>query len=231
MALISPSMAGEIRGSIGGATFSRNRSGSYMRRRSVPVNPNTPRQTAARVRMTNLSIDWTQTLTQAERDAWDEYAANVTGLNKLGEAINLTGINWYVSTNTLLLQAGLARLDAAPTTFERAQAPENLVVTASEATQQLSFGFDNTESWATEDDGACLVFMGLPQNAARNFFNGPFRYAGVVLGDGTTPPVSPALIAVPWPIAAGQKLFVEALAVRADGRTSVRTREVFLSAA
>lgn len=231
MALISPSMAGEIRGSIGGATFSRNRSGSYMRRRAVPVNPNTPRQNDARGRMTNLAILWTTTLTQDQRDAWDEYAANVPSTNKLGEAINLTGINWYVSTNSLILQAGGTRLDDAPTLFERGLSPDGLTVSASEATQQVSFGFDDAEAWANEDGGYCLVFLGLPQNASRNFFNGPFRFMDVVEGATLAAPATPQLMDVPFPIAEGQKLFVECLAVRADGRTSIRVREVFLAAA
>ena len=229
--LYKASLAGEMRGSLGGVTASRNRSGTYLRQRAKPVNPNTPLQNAARVRMQNLSIDWTQTLTQAERDAWDEYAANVLGLNKLGDSINYTGINWYVSSNAFALQCGISRIDAAPTTFERAQAPEGLVVTASEASQELSVTFDTLEAWVNEDDAAMGVFMGLPQNAARNFFNGPFRFAGAILGDATTPPTSPQTIAVPFPIAAGQKLFVECKVLRADGRTSERSRAVFLAGA
>lgn len=231
MALINPSMLGEVRGSIGGATFSRNRSGAYIRKRATPVNPNTPRQNDARARMTNLAILWTTTLTQDQRDAWDEYAANVASTNKLGDSINLTGINWYVSTNALILQAGGDRIDDAPTLFERALSPDNLVVSASEATQQVSFGFDDGEDWANEDGGFCLVFLGLPQNASRNFFNGPFRFMDAVEGAALAAPGTPQLMDVPFPIAEGQKLFVEALVIRADGRTSVRVREVFLAAA
>ena len=43
-------------GSIGGATWSHNSSGAYIRARSIPVNPNTDRQNAVRVAVRNLAI-------------------------------------------------------------------------------------------------------------------------------------------------------------------------------
>lgn len=231
MALINPSMLGEVRGSIGGATFSRNRSGAYIRKRATPINPNTERQADARNRMTDLSIRWTLTLTQAQRDAWDEYAANVPSSNKLGDAINLTGQNWYVASNALRLQAGLARVDAAPIVFQRALTPEGFAPTASEATQLLSIAFDTGEDWVSQDGAAMIVFMGLPQNAGRNFFNGPYRYAGAVLGDSGAPPASPQTIAVPFPVAEGQKIWCQGLVMLADGSYSPRALGTFLCAA
>ncbi len=231
MALVNPALLGEVRGSAGGITFSRNRGGAYIRKRSKPVNPNTQRQVDARNRVADLSIRWSLDLTQDQRDAWDEYAQNVPSSNKIGEAINLTGQNWYVASNALRLQAGLTRVDDAPIVFQRALTPAGFAVTASEATQELSVVFDTGEDWVSQDGAAMMVFMGLPQNAGRNFFNGPFRFAGAVAGDSVAPPTSPQTIAVPFPVAAGQKVWVQALVMLADGRNSPRALSTFLAAA
>jgi hypothetical protein len=84
----------------------------------------------------------------------------------------------------------------------------------------LSLAFTNTDDWANEDDGALLVFASRPQNPTVNFFKGPFQFAGKVAGNTMTPPTSPATITLPFPLVAGQNVFVRMFATRADGRPS-----------
>lgn len=231
MALIRLGLGSQASGSLGGTVFSHNRFGAYIRARSIPVNPNTARQVAVRNFVTNLSQDWNNVLTQAQRDAWNEYAANTLFTNKLGEAINLTGLNVYVGSNSQALLAGLARVNDAPIIFTQANAEEALAVTASVATQNLSVTFDATQPWANEDLGIQNVFMGIPQNAGIAFFGGPRRFAGVILGDATTPPTSPATIAAPFVFGLGQRIWVATRIRRADGRYSERAEVNFLSIA
>lgn len=230
MALIRFAEGQQRSGSIGATVYSHNRYGQYIRARSIPVNPQTERQVAARNRLRALASAWQNILTQTQRDAWDLYADNVPWVSGLSESIHLTGLNMYVRTNAIATAAGLARIDAAPTNFTLAVAEQTLSATASEATQQLTIAYDDTAPWDNET-GACEAFyMGSPQNSGITFFNGPWRNCGFVLGVTGVPVVSPFVATSQYPIADGQRLFVYSRVMRADGRLSGRARTSFLCA-
>ena len=231
MALIVLPGGQQQSGSIGGTVYSHNRSGTYVRNRSVPVNPNTDRQVAARNTLRALSIAWQTTLTEEQRSYWEAYAQLVPWLNKLGQAIFLTGLAHYVRTNSSRIQAGLARLDDAPTTYTLAPAEGSLVPSASAATQELNVAYDDTQDWCDTDGAYQSVFMGIPVNAGIKFFGGPWRYAGVILGDSVSPPTTPATIACPFPMVEGQRIWVRTRIGLADGRLSEFAQANFLGGA
>lgn len=221
----------EMRGSIAGNVYSRNRYGAYARARTVPINPNTALQQAVRATLAVLTVRWSQTLTAVQRTAWNLYAANVTMTNKLGEAINLSGFNHYIRSNLEFRNRLAGNTDAGPTVFEIPDADPTFAVTASEATQQLTFTFDNTLNWANETGAAMFLYQGSPQNAQRNFFGGPWQYVDRILGDVAVPPVSPLPFAVSFPIAEGQHQWVYARIRRVDGRLSQPFRADVLTGA
>lgn len=66
---------GEFSGSIGAMTFSRNRSGFYVKNRANPVNPNTQKQADARARFAAASNAWNDSL--VPREQWSAYGAEV----------------------------------------------------------------------------------------------------------------------------------------------------------
>lgn len=210
----------EIRGSIAGNTFSRNRSGAYVRARTKPVNPNTSRQQQVRASLAQLTVRWANTLTGAQRTAWNLYASNVVMTNKLGESINLSGFNHYIRSNATRLAGPTVVIDPGPTVFEIPEADPTLVVTASEATQQLTIAFDNTLPWAIEDDSFLLLFEGQPQNAQRNFFGGPWRFITWVPGADPGGAITPSVNNTLFGIAESQRLWIYARISRADGRLS-----------
>lgn len=229
MALVVLPEGQQRSGSIGGTVWSRNRYGAYIRNRSVPVNPNTDRQVAVRNIVRALTIAWQNVLTTAQRDAWDVYASNVTWLNKLGQSVNLTGLNHFIRSNTPRLQSGSDRVDDGPVIFNLATAELELAVTASEATQQASIAFDNAAAWANETGACQYVYGGLPQNGGIKFFGGPWRLIGLIEGDDITPPVSPAVEDYPFPFAEGQRLWVRSRVSRLDGRLSEFAQTNFLA--
>lgn len=229
MALVVLPEGQQRSGKQGGIVWSHNASGPYVRNRAIPTNPNTTRQVEVRNAVRALAILWNNTLTQAQRDAWDVYAANVSWLNRLGQTITLNGLNHFIRTNTQLVALNFGRVDAAPTIFNIAAAELVLGCTASEATQQLSITFDDTEPWATEPGSFQHFFMGRPQNGARKFFGGPYRYVTSVAG--VTPAVSPKLATSPWPFAEGQRIWLRTRIMRADGRLSEFAEVNFLGAA
>jgi hypothetical protein len=63
-------------------------------------------------------------------------------------------------------------------------------------------------------------YISRPQNITKNFFRGPYRYAGKIEGDSVTPPTSPATLVSDFPYAAGQRAFLRVRVSRADGRLS-----------
>lgn len=218
-------------GSIAGTTFSRNRYGSYARARTKPINPNTALQQKIRASLATLTARWSQTLTAVQRAAWNLYGANVVMNNRLGENINLSGFNHYIRSNIILSQLNITLVDAGPVIFEIPEADPTFAITASEATQQISYTFDNTRDWADEDDAYLVVYQGAPQNAQRNFFAGPWQYMDHTAGVNGSPPASPVAAGVEMAIAEGQHLWCYARILRADGRMSAPFRDDVLCAA
>jgi hypothetical protein len=187
-----------------------------MRTRKVPTNPATAAQVLARNRMSDLSNRWYNTLTEAQRTEWNNYAANVPITNRLGRQIYLTGLNWYVACNSLRSQVPIARSDDAPATFNLA-AFSITSQAASEATQEITLGIGTYDDWL-DDDGALMLWATRPQNASVNFNNLPYRYAGCVLGNTAVPPASPQSIAAPFPFVEDQKIFIKVNCVNPDAR-------------
>lgn len=206
-------------GSLGGTTFAHNKGGLYMRARSIPTNPSSAAQVQIRNAMSQMSTRWVETLTQAQRDAWDVYAENVTLTSKLGDQINVSGQNMFVRGNVPRVNAGLPVADNAPTVYDVGSFtdPSTAIDTAND---EVDVTFTNTDDWANEDDAAMLVYASSVKNPTINYFRGPYILVGQILGDSVTPPTSPAAIALPGPTVAGQRTFFRLNVTRADGRLS-----------
>ncbi len=215
----------QMSGSIAGNTHARNRSGNYVRARTTPVNPNSDLQVVVRAAMAFLTDRWAQTLTAAQRIAWGLYASNVAMKNKLGETINLSGFNHYLRSNMIRKQVGIALIDAGPVVFELPAKDPTFAITASEATQQITYAYDDTMDWADETGAHIFFFQGQPQNAQRNFFAGPWRLKGGVNGVTGAPTASPYVGPVAFAIAEGQHQWCYARILRADGRLSEPFRD------
>jgi hypothetical protein len=209
-------------GSLGGVVASHNRGGAYFRNRAIPTDPGTAQQTSVRGIFASLAAAWSNTLTQAQRDGWDSYAAVVQFPDALGELRHITGLACYVGANTARMQydqafaGSLGRIDTPPTNFTRAEfTPPTFGFDAT--ADEIDVGFTNTDDWATAVGGAMLIYCSRPTNATVNFFKGPYRLAGAILG-AVTPPTSPAAITLPFAVVAGQKVFAQARVVTLDGR-------------
>lgn len=225
--LFKTTIGSQLSGSTGGLTASRNRGGSYFRSRAIPVNPNTAQQQEVRSALSQLSARWSGVLTQVQRDGWDSYALNTPLTNRVGDPINVGGLGMYQRCNVPLLQTGQAGgliIDTAPTIYNLGEYTAPQLVNVSESTQQFSVAFDNTDAWANEDDSDMLLYVSRPKNASINYFKGPYRYAGAIEGDSVTPPTSPQTINVQFPVLIGQKVFIRAAVLRADGRYSADFR-------
>lgn len=206
----------QVSGSTGGTTFSHNRGGMYTRARATPVNPNTFFQQLIRSIIADLTSRWGNTLTPAERAAWDTYALNVPLLDRLGEPRNVGGLAMYIRSNVQAIQAlgPTARLDAAPVVFDLgAFTQPTFAVTAP---QDIATSFTATDDWYT-GGGRLFVTSARPQNPSINYFKGPYRLAGNVV----QPDASPKVITSPFVYTAGQHAFIQARVRQPDGRVSL----------
>lgn len=226
MALIRFAEGQQRSGSIGATVYSHNRSGAYIRPRTVPVNPNTALQVQARNAARSLTIAWQNDLTQLQRDAWAVYSQNIGWLNKLGDPITLTGLNHYLRTNAINVGLGFGRIDDAPIIFNLAAAELELSGSGVAATQLLTIGFDDNLDWATEPGAFQHFYMGLPQNSGIGFFGGPWRYLTSVAG--VTPAVSPKVATASFQFATDHRIWIRSRTMRADGRMSEFAETNFL---
>lgn len=214
----------EMRGSAGGITIARNRFGSYVRSRTKPVNPRSPRQMGIRTIMMFLAEAWRESpMTDLIRAAWQTYADSVNWTNKLGEQVTLTGFNLFVAGNAALLTVGADLVTAAPAALGLPPGdPDFQINSPSAATQLYNIEFDAGFDWNTEDDAYLIIYQGKPVSASHNFFGGPWRQCNALEG------VDPGGIASPvigeaqagFPFVVGQKSWWAARIVRADGRLS-----------
>jgi hypothetical protein len=123
MALIVPgSLAGQVSGKVGGDVFSHNRSGPYVRNGATPVNRQTDAQDAIRAALASASSSW-KGLTDAQRHAWEAYAANNPVMNRVGRSVRLAGNAAYVQINGRRIYLGSTELASPPT----AGAPDALL--------------------------------------------------------------------------------------------------------
>lgn len=217
-------LLGQTSGSLDATTFSHNRGGRYTRVRAIPTNPNSPQQQAVRGYMSALTSLWLSTLTQLQREAWDEYALQVPLPDPLGDPRNVGGLGMYCRSNIPRLQAAEPRVDDAPTLFILGSYTQPAIASVTAATNIISLTFTDTDLWANEDDAAMLIYGSRGQNASINFFKGPYRFAGLIQGDAITPPTSPASITNPFNLAVGQRAFVRVNVTRADGRLAADFR-------
>lgn len=205
-------------GAVAGLVYAHNAGGLYTRARAVPTNPRSAPQTAVRNALSGLASAWSNTLTAAQRAAWNVYAQNVPLIGPLGTSRKVSGLAHFIRSNTPRLQAGLAEVPSGPTNFTLA-AFTNPTITVSHTSPQFSVAFTNTDAWAIAAGGALLVYSSRPQSAGINFFAGPYQFAGKVAGAGTAP-TSPMTIVSPFALVAGQQVFFRVEATNPDGRLS-----------
>ncbi len=210
----------QMSGSIAGNTFARNRYGNYTRSRTKPVNPTSALQVQVRGIMSNLVERWNDTLTQDERDAWDQYGDSVSWLNRLGENVKLTGFCHFIRGNSWMLRLNRPIIDAGPTTYALPSTDGTISCTSSEATQLVTLNFDDTMDWCTEDGAYLWILEGKPTLATRKFFGGPYRGRSAKGGAAPGGIASPQTYAAIHVLAEGQRVWNKFRIGRADGRLS-----------
>jgi len=118
----------KLAGSIGGLTYQRNAFGNTIKQRSTStINP-TPQQTIYQTRLAELISFW-PTLSQADKDLWNDHATAHNHTTPWGKEKTLSGYQWFLSCN-------LHRLSTWPTPLSHPEAwvaydpPQEFTLTA-----------------------------------------------------------------------------------------------------
>lgn len=85
-------------GSLGGATFSKNKGGLFVRARIKGTNPQSDAQTAQRGQFAAISAAW-RGLTDVQRTAWEAATAYFPYQDKLGQTKNYSGAQLFGKLN------------------------------------------------------------------------------------------------------------------------------------
>lgn len=221
-----PSIGADYSGSLGGVTASRNRYGSYFRRKASPVNPNSARQQAVRSYFATGAVGWSM-LTAPQRAAWDDYAANTPFVDSLGNQKFVTGQNMYMRSVVPRALAAQAVVTTAPTVFSFGN-PVSSYYPGNAGTPPNEIGYDTGAivletacmgGWSA--DGDLLFFAGPPINSSRGFYKGPYQLVSATAVTATqNSQVVAATEAQDTPFAIGQTRGVRFVVAYDDGRVS-----------
>jgi hypothetical protein len=206
------------RGKVRGLVASHNKGGTYFRGKTIPTNPRTAGQVAARARLSSLVARFRTTVSASNQLGWATFALNTNVIDKLGNSILLTATNWYIKANALRQTMGLAVVDLAPTTYALSVlSPLTASVTASAGTVQI--GWNGADDWQSNSNtGGIAIYASRPQNSTINYFVSPYRFAGTVRSTATSGQLS---VPLPFPAGpSGSKIFIKAVATAPDGRPS-----------
>lgn len=180
-------MAQNVSGSIGGTTFGRNKGGAYARQKSSPVQPRTERQLTVRANLSLVSQAW-RNLTAALRAEWETYAQAHPVVDVFGQALKLSGMSAFCKIAADCLNLGLDQPTAPPPDpTEVIPAPVSAVATADDQTVVVTFDGNP----AATDIIALWATPGISQGRA--YVNSQLRFAGMLVGTGSTPTASKVL--------------------------------------
>jgi len=91
----------DVKGSIGGNVFQSNMNGSFVRKKSKPVNKNTSGQRYWRLSMAVYSQKWGN-LSESFRQMWIDDAPLHPYVNRLGITSRYSGFQWFMKINMTL---------------------------------------------------------------------------------------------------------------------------------
>lgn len=96
MALAKSHLFSSMVGAVGGLVYFYNRYGSIViRSRTIPTNPSSVPQQTVRAAFSAAVSGW-KSLTQAQRDLWEDFARHTPWKSSLKDDVYLTGQNMYI---------------------------------------------------------------------------------------------------------------------------------------
>lgn len=169
------SLAGNIRGSIGGDTFSQNRYGTYVRRRAIPTIVRTIYTEQVRNAFSVCSQAW-QTLTQEQQDMWKTWAQENPITDKFGEQQILSGHSAFIKLNSRIVRLGYDWKQLPP----GKTAPPNIEVLALSSMSDTKIEVNTTPS-TLDTDLRLQIFAHVSDTPGAHFIENKMRVIKVTM--------------------------------------------------
>ena len=226
---IKSSLITQAAGSLGGLTAQNSRSGIVLKGRGIPTKSTSPDAQASRGVFRFLSGRWTSGLTEAQREGWRTYSAQVLRLNKLGDQREIGAKAQFIRSNSPRMRGGAVVVDDAPANFTLDFPPTISAASAGSGAQTITLVYSTSDPWRAEDGAGLFLTLGnshIRSRAANRFSR---RFMAFIPGSSSSPPPGFLITAAPWYIQLNTKVAVFARQCRADGRLSPETRyDVFV---
>ena len=203
MALYKFGITGELRGSIGGITFSRNKFGAVIRSKTK----NNFVKPLLKMEMISFfsyfSNYWKTQLAYIYKHNWDLYAADTPMLNSLKETYYMSGMNAFIRCNTIGFKIGRNTLTGAPLDggFTPVGVFDSSEITIDKSANTISFNEAAFPSFDHAVDDDSLVLFQCPCcYYGTNFIFFKEKYLGHITGNSGTPPAFPQVFSPVYPI-------------------------------
>ncbi len=169
MALIQVgSLISNIKGSIGGVTFSNLAAGIAAKKRLSGKKSKTSKQLAALQKNVRLLKLW-GLLSIDNKTLWNEYAILHPRVDRYGQTKTLTGLNWYQSINTALFYIDGSTVSVPPTYGLPDELP------SFDVTFSTTDMFVNWSTPIDEDSVQLYIFSTPPVKSTSKFNRGAYR--------------------------------------------------------
>jgi hypothetical protein len=174
-------MVADVKGKLAGTVFSKNRAGNYVRTKVTPSNARTTAQQAVRGFMTTLAQGW-RALGASSCAAWNAAAAVDAVKTKDGNAIHLTGMQYYMELNRNLAEISATTITSPPAVGGTV-AMTSIAVSATKGTPSLSVTF----APAATASEKIILYATEGLGPGQNFFKNKYRKIGVLTSSDSSP--------------------------------------------
>lgn len=206
-----------ISGRIGDMVGLMTEGGMTLRTWVIPERRDTSPLAVTRQALIDATAAWLGTLTASARLGWETYARSLLTRSTIGTKLRQSAFAAFSSSAVARSVASLARVDVPPTApgFAR-HSP--ITPTWNSGAGTVSLAFDNSDDWAGAVGGA-LIVRSAPNGCGPgvNYYRGPLRYKGKVLG-AVVPPTSPLTLSITYEFDGRGAIAFRV--VNADGRIS-----------
>lgn len=168
-------LVSDMRGKLNGSVMSKNRSGSYVRNKVTPSNPQTSAQMLIRGIFSEITKGWSN-LTNSQRQSWENSVEAFQGTNIFGDSVKPSGKTLFQKLNQNLMITGQASVTTCP---DPAELPYVNIAAAmfdaSDGTLQLTTSGNTT-------DNKLVIFATAPLTQGTKFVKNKLRKIAVVAG-------------------------------------------------
>lgn len=208
-------------GSVGDLTVSRNAYGPFIRDRVTPAQPSSLKRLNVQAKWKFTALRWGADLTEAQRQAWRDYASAVPLVDRLGSVRYLTGFQHFVRSNQLRRVVDIPYLDNAPRIYNLSEFTAVVPkISANPTRAALTVSWRTTDDWANEPGALLFAFATVAYPPTVTSFRPPLDLLGYI-SSAASPPHN---FAMNSSAAVGDHVFAGLQVNRVDGRLTYRAR-------